>query len=273
MAGKPAPVKIGQKFGELTIIREVDPVCASRKFRCLCSCGVEEDKYLTSIKNGKQDCCSECSKKRRRVDLTGKRFGLLTVVSPSEEDYKHYNPKWNCVCDCGNTLTTGRATLQSGTTNSCGLSCRLKVNPLVHSPTWNSWWQMIQRCRQGRKNYENVSVCKRWEPKLGGTFENFVEDMGIRPEGHTLNRIHCADIYSKETCEWATLSLQGFDKRRSKENTSGRTGVRWEKSRGLWSASIGYEGRTIYLGRFSDFEEACKARDKAELELYGFTKE
>lgn len=66
-AGKSAPVEIGQKFGELTIIREVDPVCANRKFRCLCSCGVEEDKYLKSIKNGKQDCCSECSKKRRRV--------------------------------------------------------------------------------------------------------------------------------------------------------------------------------------------------------------
>lgn len=273
MVAKAEIIELGTTYGELTLIEEVSAVCASRRFLCECSCGRFEVKYLTTIKNGKQDCCRECSKKRRRVDLTGKRFGLLTVIKESDKPNKYYNSQWECRCDCGNVIVTGRATLQQGTTSSCGLSCALKVNPLIKSPTWNSWWTMIQRCRQGRKNYENVSVCERWEPRLGGTFENFVEDMGIRPEGRTLNRIHCADVYSKETCEWATLSLQGFDKSRSKENTSGRTGVGWDKSRGLWEAAIGYEGRKIYLGRFTDFEEACEAREKAELELYGFTKE
>lgn len=273
MVGKPDIIEKGQKFGNLTIIEEVAPVCASRKFKCYCDCGREEDKYLTNLKTGKQDCCSECSKKRRRIDLTGKRFGLLTVIKESEEPYKYYNPKCECICDCGNTLVTGRATLQSGTTQSCGLSCALKVNPLVYTETWNSWWQMIQRCRQKRKNYENVTVCDRWEPRNGGNFENFVEDMGERPEGMTLNRIRCADQYSKETCEWATLSMQGFDKKRSPSNKSGRIGIHYDTKRGLWIADIGYNKKTVHLGRFILFEDAVRAREEAELKYYGFIKE
>ena len=49
--------------------------------------------------------------------------------------------------------------------------------------------------------------------------------------------------------------------------------MRWDESRGLWVADIGYEGKTIHLGKFDNFEDAVNAREAAELKYYGFTKE
>lgn len=51
---------------------------------------------------------------------------------------------------------------------------------------------------------------------------------------------------------------------RQKNNTSGITGVYWDKSRGKWHVQIKLNGKTRGLGRFDDFFEACCARKSAE---------
>jgi len=50
-------------------------------------------------------------------------------------------------------------------------------------------------------------------------------------------------------------------------NTSGRKGVGWDKSRNKWIASITYNKKQMHLGRFEEFEDAVKAREEAE-EIY-----
>lgn len=134
---------------------------------------------------------------------------------------------------------------------------------------------MLQRCRTDEYGewYEDVTVCPEWDTQQGGSFETFLADMGERPQGCTLNRVRSARIYSKETCEWANASLQGFDQRRSKMNTSGRTGVRWREEREVWESRICFEGQQILLYYGDSFEEAVKRREEAELKYYGFTKE
>lgn len=102
---------------------------------------------------------------------------------------------------------------------------------------------------------------------------NFYADMGDPPEGMTLNRIHGAKIYCKENCEWATLSMQSFDQKRSKVNTSGRTGVYFDKSGSKWVAQIKKNRVVTQVYRGESFEEACEARTAAEIEYYGFSKE
>lgn len=52
------------------------------------------------------------------------------------------------------------------------------------------------------------------------------------------------------------------------DNTSGRKGVYWDKSRQKWMASITYNKKTYYLGRFDDFEDAVKAREDAEKRIH-----
>jgi len=77
------------------------------------------------------------------------------------------------------------------------------------SGTYISWDSMIQRCNNpsnsAYKNYggRGIKVCKRWLK-----FENFLEDMGNRPIGKTLNRIDNNKEYSSENCKWSTIKEQ-----------------------------------------------------------------
>lgn len=52
-------------------------------------------------------------------------------------------------------------------------------------------------------------------------------------------------------------------------NTSGVTGVTWDKQRSKWAAQIVYKNKNHHLGRFNDFDDAVKARKDAEIKFYG----
>ena len=51
-------------------------------------------------------------------------------------------------------------------------------------------------------------------------------------------------------------------------NTSGVPGVDWRASKGVWRASICFKGRRVYLGSYGRFEDAVRARKRAEEELH-----
>jgi len=96
-----------------------------------------------------------------------------------------------------------------------GIPKNKKAPPgMTRSPTWNSWMGMKARCDRknatGYKHYggRGISYCKRWK-----LFKNFVEDMGIKPEGKTLERINNSKNYSPSNCSWATMSEQNRNKR------------------------------------------------------------
>lgn len=138
------------------------------------------------------------------------------------------------------------------------------------TPTYKSWNNMMMRCyNPNRINYpeyggRGVRVCEKWHK-----FEGFFEDMGVRPLGHSLNRIGDSLLYSKETCEWATYSEQSFDQRRRCTNTSGRTGVSFQKKTGKWKAEITKGGKVYFLGYFKNFEDAVNARELGEITHFG----
>lgn len=207
-------------------------------------------------------------------DVTGQRFGRLVAVERTALK-KHSSSIWKCICDCGNETMTPISYLCNGDTKSCGCENRLGKHNMTGTPTYRSWAKMLSRVRS--KEYEewhgDVTVCDRWDTSKGGSFENFLADMGERPEGTSINRINGAKLYSPETCEWASLSLQSFDQRRNKTNLSGRTGVRFREDRQKWEAFISVNNEQFRLYYGDSFEEAVKRREDAELKYYGFTKE
>ena len=69
------------------------------------------------------------------------------------------------------------------------------------TPTYKSWSEMKGRCNhpnRSRGHYEDITYCKEWE-----SFENFFADMGIRPEGCSLDRIDPKGNYEPSNCRWA----------------------------------------------------------------------
>lgn len=72
--------------------------------------------------------------------------------------------------------------------------------------TFRSYTSMIERCyfQEGRKHWYKFDVCERWLK----SFESFVEDMGPRPEGKTIDRIDNEKGYYPGNCRWATPTQQ-----------------------------------------------------------------
>lgn len=211
---------------------------------------------------------------RRKIiikDITGKRSGKLVAIERLEKGSSGYY--WLCKCDCGNTHKVAIGHFNKGSIRSCGCLKleSLTTHGMTKTTTYTSYRKMIDRCKSKEYSdfYKDVTICDRWLE----SFENFFEDMGERPEGMTLNRIHGAKMYSKETCEWATLSVQSYDQKRSKVNTSGRTGIQFFPKKGLWLSRIKVNRKTIRLYYGPSYEEAVKAREQAELKYFGFIKE
>jgi len=126
-------------------------------------------------------------------------------------------------------------------------------------PLYNTYYLIYDRCLNPRtKNYKDyggrgIKICDRWLGKEG--FNNFVTDMGERPEGMTLDRKDNDGNYEPLNCRWATPTQQSHN-RRPKPSKSGFPGV--EKFSDKFRARISIDGKKTHLGSFATAEEASK---------------
>ena len=185
------------------------------------------------------------------LDLSGRRFGMLTVERRGEDDERNKKVTWICRCDCGNVnVKPVRSNdLVRGKVASCGCKANLtgsEAKAFKHggagTKVYNVWKQMRQRCSNPHfANYESygdrgITVCERWR-----VFENFLEDMGEPEPGRSLDRIDNEKGYSKENCRWSSHEDQGNNRRNNIWLTSDgvtKTVSEWSRERGINKRTI-----------------------------------
>lgn len=156
-----------------------------------------------------------------QLKLFGKKFGRLKAFKRLVRRGSTY---WKCICVCGNTVTVRQDSLRRGVTKSCGClhDSKIKHGHFTNrqpSREYFSWMSMLARVRNpkatGYKNYggKGVKVSDRWNPQTGGSFLNFLADMGRRPEGTELSRYRDRGDYRPGNVAWESRAAQGQHRR------------------------------------------------------------
>lgn len=106
----------GKRFGKLVAVDYFTKE-GRRYWNCNCDCGGKTVAIVSALNSGSKSSCG--CKRREPASLINQRFGKL-VVTKIAEHYKLGRPRWECICDCGNTHTAESRHLTKGVVDNCG---------------------------------------------------------------------------------------------------------------------------------------------------------
>ena len=232
-------------------------------WNCECSCGNKSIVQAYKLTSGNTQSCGCYGKEKAKeanrlrkgmaskklVDITGKRYGRLTVIGRTTKIGK--DPTWNCICDCGNTCIVQGNNLKNGHTKSCGCYVKdiarknFKVHGKTNTRIFNIWVKMKQRCtNKDDKAYakyggRGIKVCEEWINDFQAFYDwsmsnGYADDLSI-------DRIDNDGNYEPSNCRWAT-DVQQSNNRRSNHyitcNGETHTIAEWSKITGINDSTI-----------------------------------
>lgn len=174
------------------------------------------------------------------IDLTGQRFGHLTVLYRGENKIYPNGAivvRWVCKCDCGKTIITNANSLRKGKTISCGCA-RSELFTAKHvnrkhgdsfqksgngKRLYRVWLGMKERCSNPNHNrYQDyggrgITVCDEWIHDYMA-FRDWAMSHGYdenAPRGQcTIDRIDVDGPYAPDNCRFVSMKVQANNKRR-----------------------------------------------------------
>lgn len=152
------------------------------------------------------------------IDLTGQRFGRLTVVKKAQSTTRGI-ARWHCVCDCGQYTIARSDDLRNWKVLSCGClrkSGTHKTHAGTHTRLFRVWCSMRGRCNNPncsdfhRYGGRGIKVCAEWDSDFAA-FEKWSKENGY-VMGLTIDRIDNDKGYSPDNCRWTTMEVQNNNK-------------------------------------------------------------
>lgn len=216
------------------------------------------------------------------IDLSGQKFGRLTVLHKSQK--QNGRIYWTCQCECGKIKDICASSLTSGATKSCGCfqreQCSISnsrnnsykiVNGTVCMTTssgvdfyvsiedlekvskycWAESNGYIISCKSGK-------MIKLHRFVMNATASQIVDHI----DGNKQNNI-------RSNLRIVNKSQNAMNSKKRYDNKSGVTGVVWNARKNKWVARIKYNYKDIHLGYFENIEDAKKARREAEDKYFG----
>lgn len=238
-----------------------------------------------------------------KEDLTGKRFGKLTVIEQAEDYVRkngRHDAQWKCLCECGNYKIVRGYSLKLGNTKSCGCLAYENISTLSkryrHRDNIYEFYQDYGICYTYDKKYKWLFDLEDYE-KIKDIYWNAINSRGMKNQHYAagtdtikhktvlMSRI-VMDLSDNDKRQIDHINHDITDNRKNNlricstfencvnkgifsNNTSGVTGVDWSKNRNKWRARISNHGHDYTIGFFNDINDAIIARKKAEQEFWG----
>lgn len=215
-------------------------------------------------------------------NLIGKRFGRLTVIKKANR-LKSNTTRWECICDCGNIIQTTRTSLIKGTSKSCG--CYKKE---LFSKKFSKYNKYIKKdgCYMGilfNSNDKFIIDAEDFQKiKKYCWYKTSNGYIGARDKVNRkiilLHNLIMSDKYvdhinrnkldnRKSNLRKVTSQQNNMNKSKQKNNTSGISGVFFDKSKNKWVAALTYNGKS-FMKRFKEKNEAIKYRRELERKYF-----
>lgn len=161
------------------------------------------------------------------IDLTGQRFGRLTVISELGKG-KDGGTIWTCLCDCGNEVQVKSGNLRNGHTLSCGCLMKDRISETQathrqsHRRLYNVWTSMKARCYNSKSTFfkdyggRGIYVCEEWVNDYSA-FHRWAMAHGYDPSAPkgqcTIDRIDVDGPYAPWNCRWVDMKVQRHNRR------------------------------------------------------------
>ena len=225
------------------------------------------------------------------IDRTGERFGRLTVIERGPNIIRKEDKKptitWWCLCDCGNEKLVRVNDLRNGHTQSCGCLHKESAMSTGLANKGQNRYEILDDVVVGytsknepfyfdREDFELVSQYCWYKIRKGyicahhgkSTISLHRLVMGAKPYEKIDHINHQMENACKSNLRVVSKSQNASNAQLSKANTSGVTGVSYDRRKGKWLAQLVHEGQH-FQKKFGSFEEAVAARKAAEEKYFG----
>lgn len=252
----------GKRFGKLTVLYaaeedykygDPDHPRLMQRWVCKCDCGRVRTVLQNNLIRGRTKSCVECNTADNKLkDMTGMKFGLLTVIerAPDKIVSGKQVTHWYCECDCGNPeiISVSGHNLRNGHTKGCGCKIGGVTHGMHGTRIYGIYRGMITRCENPNcKSYHRyggrgIYICTEWRDKYSGftRFYDWATANGYSDD-LTIDRIDNDDGYYPGNCRWATYKEQANNRADNVHFTcNGRTMTASE-----WADELGVSNATL----------------------------